>query len=205
MTGLVRHTLGSERYLEFHYRVVRIWQRPVEAMLSAGVGALPLAPLADVNLADLPGVIGAMHTRLKSEVTLSEAAQLWTATYVLMGLRYDQALVTKLLQGVRAMEESVTYQAIISKGRTEGEAKGKAEGMALGEAEGAAGEARRILLLLGTDAFGKPDAAAQAAIGRLHDCEKLEALIKRVRKVKGWQELLATPRLPQRNGGKRRA
>src|SRR5438552_15969026 len=36
MTGVVRHTLGTEQYLEFNYRVVRIWQKPVEAILSGG-------------------------------------------------------------------------------------------------------------------------------------------------------------------------
>jgi len=47
---------------------------------------------------------------------------LWTATYVLMGLRYDLALAGELLKGVLAMEESVTYQEIIRKGEARGEA-----------------------------------------------------------------------------------
>ena len=37
-----------------------------------------------------------------------------------MGLRYDEALADKLLEGVRAMEDSVTYQAIIRKGEAKG-------------------------------------------------------------------------------------
>ena len=76
----------EEQYLEFHYGVVRLWQKPVASILAGGVGTLPLAPLAQVRVADLPGVIGRMKTRLAAEVRASEAAQLWTATYVLHGL-----------------------------------------------------------------------------------------------------------------------
>src|SRR2546425_10266456 len=108
-----------------------------------------------------------------------------------MGLRYNQALAGELLKGVRAMEESATYQEIIRKG----EAKGKAEGVAE--------EAQRILLLVGTKAFGVPDAATKAAIAGIVDRERLEALIERVGEAKGWQELLAKPRSQRRNGGKR--
>jgi predicted transposase YdaD len=193
MTGVVRHTLGDECYLEFHYRVFRIWQNPVEAVLAAGVGTLPLAPLADVRLPDLPGVIGQMKGRMSADVRPSEAAQLWTATYVLMGLRYDQALAGELLKGVRAMEESVTYQEIIRKGKAEGRAEGLAE------------EAQRILFLVGSDAFGQPDRATKATITGLTNRQQLEALIQRVRTVKSWQELLGKPRPQRRNEGKRKS
>src|SRR5438552_3883906 len=40
MTGVVRHTLEGEQYLEFRYRAVRIWQKPVEDILAGGVGTL---------------------------------------------------------------------------------------------------------------------------------------------------------------------
>jgi predicted transposase YdaD len=196
MTGVVRHTVGAEQYLEFRYRVVRIWQQPVEAILAAGVGTLPLAPLADVHEPELPGVIGQMKERMRAEVKPSEEAQLWTATYVLMGLRYDKALARELLKGVREMEESVTYQAIIQKGKAEGKIEGKIEG--------AAEEAQRILLLVGTKAFGQPDAATQTAIAALLDRERLESLIERVGEVTTWQELLGKPRPQRRNGGKRK-
>src|SRR5205823_5640105 len=105
---------------------------------------------------------------------------------VLMGLRYDPALIKQLLKGVRTMKESATYQAILEEGRAEGEAKGKAEG--------AAEEAQRILLRIGTRTLGEPDAAAQAAIAALADRDRLEALIDRVPDVKTWEELLAKPR-----------
>ncbi len=58
-----------------------------------------------------------------------------------MGLRYDRALIEQLLQEVRGMKESVTYQAIVE----EGVAKGREEGVVKGRME----EARRILFRLG--------------------------------------------------------
>ncbi len=187
MTGVVRHALADEQYLEFKYRVFRIWRQPVETVLAAGLWTLPLTPLADVKPRDLPGVIRRMKERVSAVALPSEQAVLWTATYVLMGLRYDEALAHKLLEGVRAMDESVTYQAIIRKG----EAKGKAEGEV--------SEAQRILLRLGTREFGNPDASTKAAIAEILDCERLEALIEHMGHVKGWKHLLGTAkRIPSK-------
>ena len=191
MTGAVLHAVGNEPYLEFHYRVLRIWEIPAADILAGGVGTLPLAPLAKVAGTELPAMIRRMAERVHGELPPSEAAVLWTATYVLMGLRYDRALAGELLKGVRAMEESVTYQAIIEKG------------MAKGKAEGQVEEARRILLTLGTDALGAPDAATQAALAGLSDREQLEALIRRVAKVKTWPELLGKPPAKRGKGPKR--
>jgi predicted transposase YdaD len=192
MTGVVRHLLAGKQYLEFHYQVLRIWQQPVEAVVAGGVGTLPLAPLADLGKADLPDVIRWMRKRFRAEVEPGEEAQLWTATYVLMGLRYDKMLAAELLRGVRDMEESVTYQAIVEKGKAEGIAKGMAQGMAQ--------EAQRILLRIGTKELGTPDASTKAAIANILDRDHLEALIDRVSEVKDWQALLGKPRSRRANG-----
>src|SRR2546427_5734664 len=45
---------------------------------------------------------------------------LFPYTTLFRSLRYDEALAAELLKGARAMEESVTYQAIIRKGKAEG-------------------------------------------------------------------------------------
>ena len=100
----------------------------------------------------------------------------------------DKVLVPDMLLRGRWMEESVTYQEIIKKGKAEGKAEGVAE------------EAQRILLRVGTKTFGAPD----AAIAEIIDRERLEAMIDRVGEVKSWLELLAKPRSQRRNGRKRR-
>jgi hypothetical protein len=85
------------------------------------------------------------------------------------------------------MRESSTYQAILEEGRT----------------EGAVAEAKKLLRLLGDDAFGPPDARTAAAIERLDDLPRLEELLKRVRTAGSWRELFG-PLASGRRGGRRR-
>jgi len=162
---------------DFHYGVTRVWQLPVEAVLTGGLGALPLAPVSDVERSALPDVIRRMKARLRRA---EHARELWAATYVLLGLRYTADVADTLLRGIVTMEESTTYQAILARGRDEG------------EHEGVLKEARRMLLLLGEDHLGRADAATTAAVQAINDVPQLEQLAKRVYAVTSWQELLGT-------------
>ncbi|HEX8203516.1 MAG TPA: hypothetical protein VF590_23775 [Isosphaeraceae bacterium] len=182
LTGTHQRRLpGGDVYHDFRYKVARAWRQTVAAVLEGGLGTLPLAPLADVSAADLPGVIRRMDERLGREAAPPDADMLWTATYLLMGLRYTREFTSQLLQGVRGMRESVTYQAILE----EGEAKGRAEGRAE--------EAKRMLLRVGQKRFGPPGAAILAVIEAIAEPERAEALTERALDVSGWEELLATP------------
>ncbi len=129
---------GEPPDVMLRYRIVRVWQVPAQQWLSGGLGLLPLAPLGDVRPEDLPAVVDRVKQRLEHEAPPREKADLLSAMYILMGVRYERALVQRLLQGVQSMKESVTYQAILE----EGEAKGIARGKAQGKAEGKAEEAR---------------------------------------------------------------
>jgi hypothetical protein len=95
-----------------------------------------------------------------------------TATFLLMGLRYDAGLIVQLFEEIKTMEESTTYQWIISRGRIE--------------------EARRILVLLGEPKFGAIDPPTQQALEKIDNPERLERLIQQVQRAASWQELLAT-------------
>src|SRR6266853_1046727 len=90
--------------------------------------------LGSVQKADLPAVVAQMKQRFDREAP-SQAKDLWSAAYILMGLRYESAMVQSLLRGVMNMKESTTYQAILE------------EGEAIGVAKGKAAEARKMLLL----------------------------------------------------------
>jgi hypothetical protein len=183
LTGLYERGFpGEPADVTLRYRVVRVWQVPAEHWLSGGLGGLPLAPLGDVKEAELPAVVARMKERLDREVSRSEAAELWSATYMLMGLRYEDALIETLLQGVLAMEESVTYQKIIR--------KGKAEGRVEGRVEGKVEEARNILLLVGRNRFGEPSPEVAARLDAVTDLNRLEELIVRSHQATSWQELL---------------
>jgi hypothetical protein len=107
--------------------------------------------------------------------TLLEEAPLdWPA---LAGRAQEAAEV----KGVVAMEESVTYQAIL--------------------AEGALEEARKMVLLSGSDRFGTPTGAIKKALHLIADLERLERLQVRLLKARSWEELLD---LPRRATGKRK-
>ncbi len=106
----------------------------------------------------------------------STAGDLWTTTYVLMGLRYPRDVVDQALQGVMTgMRESATYQAILQEGEAKGEVKGR----------------RATLLRQGRKKFGPPDAATLAVLETIGDIARLEQLSERLLEVNSWQELLA--------------
>ncbi len=80
------------------------------------------------------------------------------------------------------MKESATYQAIV------------AEGLA----EGALKEARRFLLQLGEELFGKAaPASVKAKLETLKDPEHLELLGRRLLHARSWSELLREHGKPQ--------
>lgn len=175
LTGEYRLQLPdeSEPYAIFRYRVVRLWEVSLQTVLGGHLGTLPLAPLTDEGAANLPGVIGRIGQRLRDEADSDVARKLWAATFVLMGLRYPAEVAEQLLQGVTAMEESTTYQLIVSRGRV--------------------AEARQFLLRQGRKKFGPPDPVTTTALEAVTDLERLEQLGERLLDVSSWQELLAPP------------
>jgi len=178
----------------YHYRVVRLWEENPEAYLTAEVGLVPLAPLTNVTEADLPGVVRRMAERINDEPR-PRAAKLWTATYLLMGVRYPDDVVNQLLEGIQSMRESSTYQAILKEGRQEGRVEGRQEGRVEGRQEGRVDGEQKLLLRMGTKRFGKPNAATVAAIEALRDIDRLENLGERILDpgIRDWDELLRTP------------
>ncbi len=188
----LRHPDGDV-YDTFRYDVVRVWEQPVQAVLACGPTVLPLAPVSKVATEDVPGVLLAISDRLERETTPEQAAALWGATRILMGLRFGEAEVNAIIEGVSAMlfgihgiEESTTYQGLLRRG----EAKGRAEGEAKGRAEGT----REALLSLGRRKFGPPGADVEAQIAAIGDLDRLRDLHDRVLDVATWDELLASPR-----------
>lgn len=186
---LVKQFPDEAPYLQFHFRVVRLWEQSVATFLQSGIGLLPLVPLCDVNSQALPGVIHQMEQRIEAEAP-EEAAALWTSTYILMGLRYPLEFASQLLKGVRAMKESVTYQAILEEGAAIGEARGEAKGEAKGKAIGEVQGERNALLQMGTKQFGPPNETTLSTLQAITTVEELAQLIDRAFDVESWAELL---------------
>ncbi|MDY3556436.1 hypothetical protein R5W24_005602 [Gemmata sp. JC717] len=183
LTGTLELTgAGGTPYLTFRYTVVRVWLETVDALLAAGPGVAPLALLTNEADADLPAAFVRFRQALRSAAVPDSVERgLLGSTFVLCGLRYDPARVETLYRELSmTLEDSTTYQLILSKG------------LAQGEARGAVAEAQRLLLLQGQERFGAPDPAAEAALRAVTDRNRLEQLARRVLTATGWSDLLAT-------------
>ena len=181
-----REFAGERPHLVFRYQVVRVWELPVQSLLEGGLSTLPLAPISGVDKKDLPHVIERMRGRLRKKGALGH--ELWAATYVLMGLRYERELINHLLRGVITMEESTTYQAIVE------------EGIAKGLQQGAIQALQRVLLRMGADYLGVPGAQVKAAVEAVASPERLEELVRHAPKASNWEDLLGLPRPRRRRG-----
>jgi predicted transposase YdaD len=164
-------------------KVIRIWEDDPELYLNARVELVPLAPLAAVSESDLPGVLQRVKHRINQEPP-PRAAVLFTATYLLLGLRLADEEAKHLFEGAQIMHQSSTYEAILKEGRQEG----LLEGLEVGRT----GEARRFLRRLGTNKFGEPDQAIAAKLDTIQDIEFLEALGVRILQpdLSSWEDLL---------------
>jgi predicted transposase YdaD len=185
-----RRYRSGDVYRWFRYDVLRIWEQPVEEILAAGLPILPLAPVANVEPERMPSVLAAISGRFVRETSLDQAATLWAATKVLMGLRYPKEEVEALTRGgsamvlgIRGIEESSVYQDIFAKGEAKGEERG--------EAKGRLEEARTTLLRLGRKRLGPITEAIEARITALVDLDRLNDLLDRSLEVATWDELLA--------------
>ena len=186
LTGLYDRSFPNEEsYLTFRYQVVRVWQMPPEPLLTGGLPMMALAPISAVTEAELPGIIKRMDQRLSGRRARKQAAGIWAATYVLLGLRYSREMAKQLFRGVHSMRDSSTYQAIMEDGRV----------------EGAVAEARKLLRRAGDRLYGPADRPAATTIDGIDELARLEALFDLVPTAKSWQELLGLP-APRRRGGK---
>ncbi|MGO8899536.1 MAG: hypothetical protein ACLQU5_14500 [Isosphaeraceae bacterium] len=169
-----RHMPDGRLTNRYDYHVVRLWREGVEGFLTGGVGLVPLAPLADITEDSLPSLVQHMAKRINGEPG-SRAAKLWTATFLLMGLRYSDELTDSLLEGVQNMHESTTYERILRDGRIT--------------------EAQRLLLLQGEIRFGVPEARIRSAIEAIQDIERLERMSKGIldADIHDWDGLLDGP------------
>jgi predicted transposase YdaD len=159
---------------QYNCRVVRMWDEEPEPYLTSGINLVPLAPITNFTENELPDLVKRMAERINAEPQ-SNAAKLWTAAFLLMGLRYSEQVISQLLEGVQDMQESTTYQAILRQGRVTGE--------------------RQLLIRQGTKKFGPPDTAILAAIESIRDVERLESLGERIldSDVRDWNSLLGGP------------
>ncbi len=166
---------GVEAPDELHVRIwfIRVWEIPVDAVLQAGLGVLPLATLCAGGEV-LEAVIQEMAKRINNpDVPYAEAGELWGKTYFLAGIRHEQPRIERTLLAMRGIEESSTYQFVTRRS--------------------ALNEARKLVLALGTDLLGESDAAVQSRLHAIGDLSVLEQIHLRILRVKSWDELQLPP------------
>jgi hypothetical protein len=164
---------------EFGYTVVRVWETAADALLTGPLALTPLAPVADVPLSDVPGVLRRLTDRLSGESDPGTADRLFTAVGLLLRLRYGPMTASNLLKQFPEIPNMEPFKQFTDKGRAEGLAEGVAKGL------------RMSVLALGHDKFGAPSAAHEAALQAITDPAQLERLCKKMLGAHTWDELLA--------------
>ncbi len=191
LTGMLDLRLpDKDRIVTFYYHVIRAWEQPVEPLLTGSLATLPMAPLADVPIDDLPKVLECIDSRLTQEAPAPDAARIMTSALTLAGMRLDPDAVRTLRRTLRTMnilKDSSFYQVILQ----EGMEKGRKEALGQGQLQGRIKEARELLFRLGRIRFGRLDKATRAAIEVIDDLHRLEHLSERLLTVTSWAELLA--------------
>ncbi len=170
VTGeVVRRRADGSEYLRFEYVVVRLWEVPLETLMTAGLGTLPLALLTDAAAEQLPRIVDEFVSEVeRSAGTRQEANDLLSTGYILMGLRYDKDVVHNLFKGARHMKESSTYQAILDEGIEKGIEKGIIQGR------------QQDVLLLLESRFGTVSPEVRARVLSTVDPERLQRALRSI-------------------------
>jgi hypothetical protein len=82
-------------------------------------------------------------------------------------------VTTRIIRGVRAMQESDTYLMILDEGQEKA--------------------LREIILVLGQDRFGPPEESVKASLNNIADLNRLKRIARQTPKAASWQEILDTP------------
>ncbi len=184
VTGLLAYGEDDSR-VEFHYRVIRLWQHPVEDLLHLGVSALSLAVLgrlpADRPLTDaLREVVQTIRQRLDRESDEAEAATVLTAAYTLAGMRVESPDLNQIFRGIGIVNATTAWDAALEEGERRGELKWKVE------------NSHQLLLRQGRKRFGPPADGTEAELKSIRDLDRLERLADAILTASSWQEWLAT-------------
>jgi hypothetical protein len=179
LDGAIRYAPRPGRgSMSFSYEVVRLWERAADELLNADLGVVPLAMLGrlpkELSLEDgLAAVAQRVVGRVVNEATPERSKKLLTEAFLLTGLRVPRLVAARIFTGVRAMEESDTYLAILDEGQEK--------------------FAREAIMLFGEERFGPPDEWVKVQLNNIMDLERLRRMVRRAAKVANWQEIFETP------------
>ena len=166
-SNLVRQTSYQTPVMTHQFRVIRLWEEPVEVFLSTP-GLLPYAVLSRAT--DKESVLAQVVKELEQIVDQREKSNLAAATSILAGLQLSEQTIRQLMRSP-VMRESTMYQSILR----EGEERGLEQGLEQGLIEGRAAEGKALVLKQLTRKLGNLSPELSAKVSDL-SLERLEAL-----------------------------
>jgi hypothetical protein len=162
---------------DFPFKVIPLWEQPVETFLTGPLALLPFAPLAAVTPAAAPELGQRIKARLEADGTRANWEWVTTALMQLLGLRYDEGEIDDWRDLMTTLDFSKTHLAEML--RDEGRDDGRIE------------EARNTILAMGSRRYGEAPADVASQISVLADLDRLHALRDRLFDATSWQELLS--------------
>ncbi|MBX9581172.1 MAG: DUF4351 domain-containing protein [Gemmataceae bacterium] len=186
LTGVVtRADETGHVYHRFEYRTVPVWEQRADDLLAGGLGLAPLALLTDDAEPRLPEVVGRLARRVEREVPAENArGVVMGCGFQLLGMRYDEAELLRLIAGVQGMielKDTRFYQLLADSLRNQFREEFRAEGRAEG--------AREALLGLLREKFGAVPPEVEARIRAEADLARLGAALPQVLRINSPDEL----------------
>lgn len=166
-SNLVRQTQYQTPVMNHQFRVIRLWEEPLEIFLSTP-GLLPYAVLSRAS--DKQSVLTQVVRELEQISDPREQSNLVAATSILAGLQLDERTIRQLIRSP-VMRESTMYQSILREGRAEGLEQGLEQGLIQGRTV----EGRALVLKLLTRKLGSLSIEVTAKVSAL-SLEELENL-----------------------------
>jgi predicted transposase/invertase (TIGR01784 family) len=120
-SDLVRQTRYETPVMIHQFRVIRLWEEPVEVFLSTP-GLLPYAVLSRAS--NKEEVLSQVVEELTQIEDRREQDNLTAATSILAGLQLEKQTIERLMKSP-GMRESTMYQAILQEGEAVGRATGE--------------------------------------------------------------------------------
>ena len=167
-SNLVKQTSYTTPVMTHQFRVIRLWEEPVEVFLSTP-GLLPYAVLSRAS--DKESVLAQVVSELEQITDSREQSNLVAATSILAGLELEEQVIRQLFRSP-IMRESTMYQAILR--------EGEAKGLQLGLTQGRTVEGKTLVLKQLTRKLGSlsPEITTKVSALSLEDLEALgEALL----------------------------
>ncbi|PSB01328.1 Rpn family recombination-promoting nuclease/putative transposase [Merismopedia glauca] len=115
-SDLVRQTIFQTNVMSHEFRVIRLWEEPLEVFLTTP-GLLPYAVLSQAE--NKEDVLKRVVRELERIADRREQNNLAAATSILAGLQLTEQTIRRLMRSP-VMRESTMYQSILREGRAEG-------------------------------------------------------------------------------------